>query len=119
MATDQAAVRQAPAQAAVEATNAAVRAMLTAAGESSYGVRSKPTSTGPKLVGPTLKQPIFDCGSADKYIALKNFWLEVDTIFKTYNTNEAESTNYKKKLARQKRPTIPRKCQAGRVRNMQ
>ena len=45
---------------------AVVQAMAVAMSESSVGVRSEPTCTGPKLGGLTLKQPTFDQGEIDK-----------------------------------------------------
>ena len=71
MATDHTAIMQAIAQAAVEAAKAAAKFMATTTGESSSGVGRKLTSMGPKLSGPTLKQPSFDWGSVEKYTELK------------------------------------------------
>ena len=47
--TEQAATTQAIAQAAGEATKAAVKATAAVVGECSSGIRSEPTSTGLKL----------------------------------------------------------------------
>ena len=45
---------------------------------------------GPKLGGPTFKQPSFDWEVLDKYTELKTFKLEVNNVLSTYNTLEAE-----------------------------
>ena len=47
-------------------------------GESSSGVRSEPTSMGPKLGRPTMKQLTFDLSLVDTYMELNNFRLEVN-----------------------------------------
>ena len=66
MANGQAAITQTMAQTAVGSVKAVVQAMATDTGERCYGLRSDPTIMGPKLCRPTLTQPIFDWGSADK-----------------------------------------------------
>ena len=43
-----------------------------------------------KLRRPTLKQSTFDWNSLDKYRELKNSQLDVNNIFKAYNTNQKE-----------------------------
>ena len=45
---------------------------------------------GPKLGGPSLKQPTFAWSSTDKYAELRNFKLEVNNIFQMYNINQAD-----------------------------
>ena len=45
---------------------------------------------GPKLGGPTMKQPTFNWEADDKYSELKTFRLEVSNILTTYNTPQAE-----------------------------
>ena len=44
----------------------------------------------PRPGGPTIKQPNFNWEAEDKYIELKNFRLEVNNIFKSFNTPQAE-----------------------------
>ena len=48
--------------------------------EGSSQVRSEPTSTGTNIGRPTLRQPIFDWGSMEKYMELRNFRLEFNNI---------------------------------------
>ena len=67
MAADQAPITQAITQAAVKAAKAEELAMAEAMGDDSFGARSEPTSMGPILGSPTLKQPTFDWCSIDKY----------------------------------------------------
>ena len=55
----------------------------------------------PRLGGPTMK-PNFNWEAGDTYYKLKNFRLEVNNIFKSYNTPQAGSVSNYKKLARQK-----------------
>ena len=85
--TDQAAIIQTIAQAAVEAKKAAVQGMAPATGESTSGVRSKPTNRGCKLGRPALKKSTFDWGSMDKYMKLKSLKV-IFNIFITYNKNK-------------------------------
>ena len=71
MVTDQTAISQSIAQVAVEAVKGAIQAMAVAVGISRSGMRIEPRSMGPKLDRPTLKQPVFDWGSLDKYMELR------------------------------------------------
>ena len=41
---------------------------------------------GPKIGGPTMKQPTFGWDPEDKYSELKTFRLEVNNVLSTYNT---------------------------------
>ena len=59
MATNQASITQAIAQAAVEATKAAAQAMAVAVSEGRSGTRRHLTRTGPRIGGPTFRQPKF------------------------------------------------------------
>ena len=86
------------AQAVAEAMKAAIQAMAAAGNE-------RAQNTGPRLGRPTMKQPNFNWEAEDKYNKLKNFRLEVNNIFKSYNTPQAEQIPIIK-IARQKRPTI-------------
>ena len=47
-------------------------------------------TTGPKVGGPTLKQPAFDWKAPDKYPELKIFKLEVSNVLSTYGMLEAK-----------------------------
>ena len=49
-----------------------------------------PNAAGPKLGGPTLKQPNFDWVVPGKYTKWKAFILEVRNILSTYNAQEAD-----------------------------
>ena len=49
-----------------------------------------PNAAGPKLGGPTLKQPNFDWEASDKYTEWKAFILEVRNVLSTYNGQEAD-----------------------------
>ena len=84
---NKAAITQVIAQAAVEATKAAVQTTATVEGKSSSGVRTESTSMGPNLGGPTLKQLAFNWSAVDKYMKLKYFRLEVNNTIKAYKTN--------------------------------
>ena len=53
-------------------------------------LRSEAAGTGPKIGKPTLKQPMFDWCTKDKYKELRNLRLEVNNILQTYNANYAE-----------------------------
>ena len=90
MVTDQTAITQTFAQAAVETLKAAVQAIAVAVNEGSSRARRNTASTEPKIHGPTLRQPAFDWGLADKYTELRNFRLEVNNILQSYNVNNTE-----------------------------
>ena len=49
-----------------------------------------PGTTGPKLGGPTLKQPHFNWEATDKYTEWKAFTLEVRNVISTYNAQESD-----------------------------
>ena len=49
-----------------------------------------PNAAGPKLGGPTLKQPNFNWKAPDKYTEWKAFSLEVRNVLSTYNVQEAD-----------------------------
>ena len=78
MASEQANINKAIAKAVAEATRAAIQTMATAATES-------PQSVGPKIGRPVMKQPNFNWEADDKYNKLKNFRLEVNCTFVSYN----------------------------------
>ena len=76
---------EAIARAVAEATRIVLQTMVEAQTERTQN------ATGPKLGGPTLKQPSFDWEAPDKYTELKTFKLEVNNVLSTYNIPEAES----------------------------
>ena len=49
-----------------------------------------PSTAGPKLGGPTLKQPNFNWEALDKYTERKAFILEVRNMLSTYNAQETD-----------------------------
>ena len=51
-------------------------------------VQRMPSTTGPKLGGPTLKQPNFNWEATDKYMEWKAFILKVRNMLSTYNVQE-------------------------------
>ena len=65
-------------------------------------------TVGPRLGGTMIKHPKINWEANDKYNELKNFRLEVNNVFKLYSTPHADQIAIIKKLARQRRPTIPR-----------
>ena len=62
---------------------AAIQAMAATGNERSQNI-------GPRLGKPAMKQPNFNWEAEDKYNELKLFRLEVNNIFKSYNTLQAE-----------------------------
>ena len=51
-----------------------------------------PSTAGPKLGGPALKQPNFNWEALDKYTEWKAFILEVRNVLSTYNAHETDKT---------------------------
>ena len=100
MASEQTISNEAIAKAAAEATRVAIQAMAAATTERPQSV------VGPKIGRPALKQPSFNWEADDKHSKLKNFRLEVNNIFASYNTPCAEQLAIVKKLIRQERPAI-------------
>ena len=49
-----------------------------------------PSTTGPKLGGPMLKQPYFNWEATDKYTEWKTFILEVRNVLSTFNAQETD-----------------------------
>ena len=68
---------EAIARALPEATRIALQTMAEAQAERMHN------GSGPKLGGPTMKQPTFDWDAQDKYSELKTFRLEVNNILST------------------------------------
>ena len=97
---DPKAMTEAIMQAAIEATKAVVQAIAVAEAGNRPG--SRPVRMRSKLDRPTLKNPTFYWSATDKYAELSSLRLEVNNVFKTYNTNYADSTSIIKKwLCRQ------------------
>ena len=67
-----------------EATRIVIQTMAEAWMESTHD------GSGPKVGGPTMKQPMFNWNAQDKYSELKTFRLEVNNILSTYNTQQAD-----------------------------
>ena len=76
MASEQTNTNKAISQAVADA---AIQAMAVAGAERAQNV-------APRLGGPMMKQFHFNQEANDKYNKLKNFRLEVNHIFKSYNT---------------------------------
>ena len=81
---DQATMLKAIAKAMAEATRVAIQAMAETQAQ-----RMQNTS-GPKVDGPTLKQPSFNWEVTDKYTKWKAFILEVQNVLSTYNLQEMD-----------------------------
>ena len=83
MATEQI-MSEAITKAVAEATRVAILAMVEAQADWMHD------TAGPKIGGPTMKQPACDWDAEDKYSELKTFTLEVNNILSTYNTPQAD-----------------------------
>ena len=94
MASEQINVHEAIAQAVAEVTGAAIQAMAATGVDRSQ-------NAGARLGRSMMKQPNFKWEAEYKYNKLKNFRLEVNNIFKSYNTSQTEQLAIIKKLARQ------------------
>ena len=68
-------------KAVAEETKAAIQAMAGA-------VRTQ--NVGPRLHRSMRKQPTFTWEAEDKYNELKNFRLEINSLFKSYGTPQTE-----------------------------
>ena len=79
MATEQI-MREMITKAVAGPTRVAIQAMAEARVEQMHEV------AGPKIGGPTMKQPTFDWDAEDKYSELKTFRLEVNNVLSIYNT---------------------------------
>ena len=67
-------------RAVAEASRIALQTMAEAQAERMHD------GSGPKVGGPTMKHPMFDWNTQDKYSELKTFQVEVNNILSTYNT---------------------------------
>ena len=72
------------AKAVAEATRVVLQTMAEAQAQRTQN------AAGPKLGGPTLKQPMFNWEVPDKYTELKTFKSEVNNVLSTYRTAEVE-----------------------------
>ena len=81
---DQVAMNEAITKAVAEATRVAIQAIAEVQSQRLEGQR------GPKLGGPTLKQPQFNWEATDKYTEWKAFILEVRNILSMYNVQEQD-----------------------------
>ena len=84
-----------------EATRGRIQAMAVTRAERTQNM-------GPRLGRPMMKQPTFNCEAQDKYNEPTIFRLEVNNIFKLYSMQQTEQIAISKRLARCKRPTVPR-----------
>ena len=84
------ALTQAKRQAAVVAAKALVEAMAVMRAEADNGPRSEAVSVGHRLGRPLLKQLSYDWSPTSSYEGLRNFRLEANNIFQTYDTNHEE-----------------------------
>ena len=75
-------IGKAIAKAVAETTRVALHTMAEA-----WAQRTQ-NAAGPKIGGPTLKQPMFNWEVPDKYTKLKTFKLEVNNVLSTYSTPE-------------------------------
>ena len=112
MATEQI-MSEAMTKAVAEATRVGIQAMAEAQAEQMHD------TAGPKIGGPTMKQPTFDWDTEDKYSELKTFRLEVNNVLSIYNTPQTDKLALIKKLVGKKRPPILRDTNYHRKRNLQ
>ena len=75
---------EAIARAVAEATRIAIQTMAEAQ------VERTPGTSGPKIGSPTMKQPMVNWSTQDKYSELKTFRLEVNNVLSIYNTPETD-----------------------------
>ena len=84
MASEQAITNEAIAKAVVEVIRMAIQAIAAATTERQQNM------AGPTISGPAMKQLNFHWEVDDKYSKLKNFKVEVNNIFASYNTLHVE-----------------------------
>ena len=65
------------------------------------------STSGPKLGGPTLKQPNFNWETSDKYTEWKAFILQIRNVLSTYNAQDRQNCKGEE-LAREKRAPLHR-----------
>ena len=74
-----------------ETAKEVVQAMAIGTGtRASTEHRNAANGMGPKVCGPSIKQPNFDCNAIDKYTELKNFEMEVNNIFLIFSYNVSD-----------------------------
>ena len=86
MATEQDIITQAISQAAVETARAVIEAMVVARTDNIDRMQN----AVPMIGGPIMQQPRFHWEAQDKYSKLKNFILEINNIFESYNMPQTE-----------------------------
>ena len=72
------------ARAVAEATRIAIQTMVEVQAERMHD------ASGPKIGGPTMKQPTFDWNAHYKYSEIKTFRFEVNNVLSTHNTPETD-----------------------------
>ena len=77
-----------------EAARVAGQAMVVARAENSTR-HERTQNAGPRIGRPMMKQPTFNWKAKDKYNELKNFSLEVNYVFKSYNMIQTVPRNIK------------------------
>ena len=113
MSTEQASVTEAKVQVAAEAARAVVQAMTMSPADNNQRAQN----AGCKLDRPIMNQPTFNWGSTDKYAELRNFKMEEKYVSKLLYKSSRKSAHYKKKLAREAKPTAVRNSNSSRERN--
>ena len=93
-------MREAIAKDVAEATRVAIQAMAETQ------VQRMPSTTGPKLGGPVLKQPNFNWEATDKYTEWKAFILEVRNMLSTYNAKETIQNCNGEELVREEKASL-------------
>ena len=83
MANEQSTANKVLAQVVAEAARVTIQAMAAAGAARTQNV-------GLRQGGPKMKQPTFTWEEKDKYNELRNFKLEVNNIFRSYGTPQAE-----------------------------
>ena len=112
MATEQI-MNEAIPKAVAEATRVAIQAIAEAQTERTHD------TSGPKIGGPTMKQPMFDWNAEHRYSELKTFRLEVNNVLSTYNTTQADKSALVKNWLGRKGLPILRDIDYCRKGNMQ
>ena len=100
-------------RAMVEATRVVLQMMAEAQAQRTQN------ATGPKLGGPTLKQPTFNWKAPDRYTELKNIYARSEQCAINIWHARGRKVGGCKKLAREKRAPLFRNPNAGRKGGMQ
>ena len=83
-------------QAVIEAVKAMVQAMAGTGADAGAGPRSMAMNMGPRLGIPSFKQPSLKWSTKDKYAELRNFRLQVNKVFKTYDKSNVDKVPIRK-----------------------